>query len=59
MDVVGELVIVQSQLIENARQSRDEGSPLQRNVAQLSRLTKELQHTAMSLRMIPIKATFQ
>lgn len=59
MDVVGELVIVQSQLIETARQSRDEGSPLQRNVAQLSRLTKELQHTAMSLRMIPIKATFQ
>ena len=59
MDVVGELVIVQSQLIETSRQSRDEGSPLQRNVAQLSRLTKELQHTAMSLRMIPIKATFQ
>ncbi|MBI2517621.1 MAG: chemotaxis protein CheA [Opitutae bacterium] len=59
MDVVGELVIVQSQLIESARAQGDAGSPLQRNVAQLSRITKELQHTAMSLRMIPIKPTFQ
>lgn len=59
MDVVGELVIVQSQLIESARALGADGSPLQRNVAQLSRITKELQHTAMSLRMIPIKQTFQ
>lgn len=59
MDVVGELVIVQSQLIESARALAAEGSPLQRNVAQLSRIAKELQHTAMSLRMIPIKPTFQ
>jgi two-component system chemotaxis sensor kinase CheA len=59
MDVVGELVIVQSQLLETARSHGENGSPLQRNVAQLSRITKELQHTAMSLRMIPIKPTFQ
>ncbi len=59
MDVVGELVIVQSQLIESARTRNDEGSPLQRNVAQLARITKELQGTAMSLRMIPIKPIFQ
>jgi two-component system chemotaxis sensor kinase CheA len=59
MDVVGELVIVQSQLLETARAHGENGSPLQRNVAQLSRITKELQHTAMSLRMIPIKPTFQ
>jgi two-component system chemotaxis sensor kinase CheA len=59
MDVVGELVIVQSQLIESARLLSVEGSPLHRNVVQLSRIAKELQHTAMSLRMIPIKQTFQ
>lgn len=60
MNVVGELVIVQSQLLETARASgANTGTPLQRNVAQLSRLTKELQGTAMSLRMIPIKSTFQ
>jgi two-component system chemotaxis sensor kinase CheA len=60
MDVVGELVIVQSQLLETARlHGEANGSPLQRNVTQLARITKELQHTAMALRMIPIKPTFQ
>jgi two-component system chemotaxis sensor kinase CheA len=59
MDVVGELVIVQSQIMESARSLGMNGSPLQRNVAQLTRLTKELQNTSMALRMIPIKPTFQ
>jgi two-component system chemotaxis sensor kinase CheA len=59
MDVVGELVIVQSQLSESARVLGVENSPLQRNISQFGRLTKEMQHTAMSLRMIPIKPTFQ
>ncbi len=61
MDVVGELVIVQSQLWESSRAATtgDGASALQRNVAQLSRITKELQHTAMSVRMIPVKPTFQ
>ncbi|HEX3728821.1 MAG TPA: Hpt domain-containing protein, partial [Opitutaceae bacterium] len=59
MDVVGELVIVQSQLLETAQRMGTEATPLQRDVAQLSRLTKELQHTAMALRMIPIKPAFQ
>ncbi|MEO7347886.1 MAG: chemotaxis protein CheA [Opitutaceae bacterium] len=59
MDVVGELVIVQSQLIETSRQAGGDVATLQRNVAQLSRITKELQSTAMALRMIPIKPTFQ
>jgi len=59
MDVVGELVIVQSQLRESARDSSPDGSPLQRNVALLGRIAKELQATAMSLRMIVIKPTFQ
>ncbi len=59
MDVVGELVIVQSQLVESARQEGSANATLQRNVAQLGRITKELQSTAMSLRMIPIKPTFQ
>lgn len=33
--------------------------PLARNLAQLRRITSELQRTAMSLRMVPIRATFQ
>ena len=59
MDVVGELVIVQSQLQESARHLLDTNNSLQRNLAQVTRITKELQHTSMSLRMIPVKATFQ
>jgi two-component system chemotaxis sensor kinase CheA len=59
MDVVGELVIVQSQLLESSRQGVEGNASLQRNVAQLGRITKELQSTAMALRMIPIKPTFQ
>jgi len=59
MDVVGELVIVQSQLNESARSLDSENTALARNIAQFGRLTKELQHTSMSLRMIPIKPTFQ
>lgn len=59
MDVVGELVIVQSQLMESAQRLGAEASSLQRDVGQLSRLTKDLQRTAMGLRMIPIKPAFQ
>lgn len=65
MDMVGELVIVQSQLLESSRQDNGHGastggdSALQRNMSQLTRITKELQHTSMALRMIPVKPTFQ
>ncbi|MFA6286444.1 MAG: chemotaxis protein CheA [Opitutaceae bacterium] len=59
VDVVGELVIVQSQLVESAKGLDTGGSTLPRNIAQLGRITKELQLTAMSLRMVPIKPTFQ
>jgi two-component system chemotaxis sensor kinase CheA len=59
MDVVGELVIVQSQLIESSKAIGEQAPALQRNVSQLSRIAKELQTTAMSLRMIPVKPTFQ
>lgn len=59
MNVVGELVIVQSQITESAREHTDQNSPLARNIAQLNRITKELQLNAMSLRLMPIKPTFQ
>jgi two-component system chemotaxis sensor kinase CheA len=59
MDVVGELVIVQSQLIETSHRTGAADAALQRDVAQLNRIAKELQRTAMALRMIPIKPAFQ
>jgi len=59
MDVVGELVIVQSQLSETARRLGDSVPSLAGHVGLLGRLTKELQYNAMSLRMIAIQPTFQ
>ena len=62
MDMVGELVIVESQLLESSkisRDSHDDNSPFHRNLSQLKRITKELQHTSMALRMVPVKPTFQ
>lgn len=59
MDVVGELAIVQSQLAETARRVGSAVPLLTGNVAQLGRIAKELQVTAMSLRMVPIQPIFQ
>lgn len=59
MDTVGELVITQSQIQESAKALAHDNSPLERNLSQLARISKELQHTSMSLRMVPIGATFQ
>lgn len=59
LDMVGELVIVQSQLTESMGTETGENTPLQRNVNHLRRITRELQHTSMSLRLVPVKPTFQ
>lgn len=56
-NVVGELVIIQTVL----NQHRDEvENPLMlKSLSQLSKLSKEIQSISMSLRMIPLKQTFQ
>jgi len=59
MDMVGELVIVESQLSESVSALNSNDNNLQRNIAQLTRITKDLQHTSMALRLVPIKPTFQ
>lgn len=60
MDMVGELVILQSQLQQSSsHEAAGDDSPLQRNFGQLARITKDLQLTSMSLRMVPVKPTFQ
>ncbi len=61
LDMVGELVITQSQLEEAGKSvaGETENSPLQRNLGMLRRITRDLQLTSMSLRLVPIKPTFQ
>ena len=58
VDTVGELVILQS-LIQEAATLQITDPKLLRNLAQLRRITSDLQHSAMALRMVPIRQTFQ
>lgn len=60
IEAVGELVIVESQLsvsIEALRGGSD--SRVENNLRQLSRITRELQMSSMSLRMVSLKPLFQ
>lgn len=59
VDLVGEMVIAQSQVAEDADLRTLTSQRLTRNLAQLGRIVNELQRTAMSLRMVPIRGTFQ
>lgn len=54
---VGEMVILQSGLKEQALLSNSPA--LRKMVQQLSKVSKEIQETSMSLRMVPIKPVFQ
>ncbi|HEX3799603.1 MAG TPA: chemotaxis protein CheA [Verrucomicrobiae bacterium] len=59
IDLVGELVIAQSIVIQNRDLNSLRSESLTRDLAQLGHISKDLQRTAMSLRMVPIRATFQ
>ncbi len=58
VNAVGELVIMQSLVRQNRLVSRIADPKLTRDFSQLTRITSELQRTAMSMRMVPIKQTF-
>lgn len=57
LNFVGELVILQTVLREQSATS--ESLLLKRTVDQLGKVTKEVQDISMSLRMVPLKQTFQ
>lgn len=59
VDLVGELVIAQSMIVQDPEVQRLSHGHLARTLRQLGRITSELQRTAMSLRMVPIRRTFQ
>lgn len=56
INLVGELVISRTQVVEMTQS--DENSDQKSALAQLDRVTTELQYAAMSLRMVPIKQVF-
>jgi two-component system chemotaxis sensor kinase CheA len=59
VDMVGELVIAQSMIRHDGELSAVANPQLQRNLARLSRITGEVQKTAMSMRMVPVGQLFQ
>ena len=59
VDMMGELVIVQTQVQQNPQVHALQDQSLVRNFSQMSRITSELQRISMSLRMVPISQTFQ
>ena len=59
VDMVGELMILQSLIYENPALADLGDERLTRNLAQLRRITTDLQRSAMSMRMVPIRQTFQ
>ena len=59
VDMVGELAIAQSMLRQNELIKENQSRKLDHIINQLNQITSGLQKTAMSLRMVPIKHTFQ
>ena len=59
VDLTGELVIAQSMLRQNHYIASSSDQGLYRNLSQLTQITSGLQSTAMSMRMVPVKHTFQ
>ena len=59
LDLVGEMVIAQSLVGQDLGQLAAQNQQFARNMAQLGRITRELQRVSMSLRMVPIRGVFQ
>ncbi|PKN68170.1 MAG: chemotaxis protein CheA [Deltaproteobacteria bacterium HGW-Deltaproteobacteria-15] len=59
VDLTGELVINQAMLRQNKWVLSSKDQKLYHNLNQLNQITSSLQRTAMSMRMVPIRNTFQ
>ncbi len=59
VDMVGELVIVQSIIQSHPDMAAFADESLGRHMAQLKRISSDLQRNAMAMRMVPIRQTFQ
>jgi len=59
MDLIGELVISESMVTQNPDLAGLELDNFQKSARQLRKIIKEMQDTVMSIRMVPLSATFQ
>ncbi|MGI5817229.1 MAG: chemotaxis protein CheA [Armatimonadota bacterium] len=59
INMVGELVIANAMLAQDEELRERSGQEVVRKIDQISKITRELQDVTMSLRMVPLSATFQ
>ncbi|MDX2131711.1 MAG: chemotaxis protein CheA [Planctomycetota bacterium] len=59
VDMVGELVIAQQMVVQDPAVRGLREQRVSRNLAMVGKIIRDLQEVSMSLRMVPVKATFQ
>jgi two-component system chemotaxis sensor kinase CheA len=59
VNLIGELVIAEAMMHQSDEVGDDPMSPLGRRLGQMDKITRELQTISMSLRMVPVRGTFQ
>lgn len=59
VDTIGELVIIASMISQDGEIRHGATNRLLRNLSQMDKITRELQDLGLSLRMVPVKSTFQ
>ncbi|MCC6695849.1 MAG: chemotaxis protein CheA [Candidatus Hydrogenedentes bacterium] len=59
IDLIGELVIAESMVCQSIETLNVTAPHLSRQISQLDKITRELQEMGMSLRMVPVRGTFQ
>ena len=58
VNLVGELVITQTQVSQNPGVITSDDQKLGKDISQLSKISNDIQEISMSMRMVPIKGTF-
>jgi Chemotaxis protein histidine kinase and related kinases len=59
VDMIGELVIIQSQIEQDAVKRLGTNDSLVTNLLRMEKISKDIQNISMSLRMVSLKSTFQ
>jgi len=59
INMVGELVIAQSMVLQNVAEHSTKDERLSKNLSHLTKISRDLQELSMSMRMVPVKGVFQ
>jgi len=59
VDTIGELVIAETMVVQSEELKRGVSPSFLQTLAQLDKITRELQEMGMALRMVPVSGTFQ